>query len=158
MKFEDLYKFPEGHPPSPYEFAVKIFNVGEVYLPAGLQLFAVGWIEEAGFTTGAVPEECIEALVAAYPAKIIPDGTRGLHTCTLCKVELPKVGWKGKTVDVKGYGHYLVRHENSVYMAPALLLHYILDHHYRPPQVFIDAVIKGEFLTTDDLEIKRSDK
>lgn len=41
--------------------AVSIFNVGEVYIPADLQLFAVGWIEEAGFTTGAVPEESIEA-------------------------------------------------------------------------------------------------
>ena len=156
MKYEDLYKFPEGHPPSPYEFPVRILNVGEVYLPAELELLAVGWIEEAGFTTGAVPEECIEALITAYPSKIIPDGTRGLHTCTLCEVEMLKVEWKGKKVDVKGYGHYLVRLENAVYMAPALLLHYILDHDYRPPQIFIDAVINGKFLTTDDLDVKLS--
>ena len=158
MKYEDLYKFPEGHPPSPYETPVRILNVGEVNLPAEVELYAVGWIEEAGFPTGAVPEECIEALIAAYPAKIIPDGTRGLHTCTLCNVLMPKVEWKGKQVDVKGYGHYLVCYENSVYMAPALLLHYILDHHYRPPQIFIDAVMNGKFLTTDDLEVKRSNK
>ena len=156
MKYQDLHKFPEGHPPSPYEFPVSIFNVGEVYLPAELQLFAVGWIEEAGFTTGAVPEECIEALIAAYPTKIIPDGTRGWHTCTLCEVEIPEIEWEGKKVDISGYGHYLVRYEKAVYMAPALLLHYILDHHYCPPQIFIDAVIKGKFLTTDDLEIKGS--
>jgi hypothetical protein len=156
MKYEDLYKFPEGYPPSPYEKPVMIFNVGEVYLPTDLQLFAVGWIEEAGFTTGAVPEEFVEALVAAYPTKIVPDGTRGWHTCTLCHVVMPKVEWKGKEVDVAGYGHYLVRYEQAVYMAPALILHYILDHHYRPPQIFIDAVINGRFLTTDDLEIKRS--
>ena len=156
MKYEDLYKFPEGHPPSPYELPVKIFNVGEVYLPVGLQLYAVGWIEEPGFTTGAVPEDCIEALIAALPTKIISDGTRGWHTCTLCEVEMPKVEWKGNTVDVAGHGHSLVRYEKAVYMAPALLLHYILDHHYCPPQIFIDAVINGKFLTTDDLEIKRS--
>jgi hypothetical protein len=154
MKYQDLYKFPEGHPPSPYELPVRIFNIGEVNLPAELQLFAVGWIEEAGFTTGAVPDECIEALFAAFPAKIIPDGTRGLHTCTLCQVELPKVEWKGKTVDLAGYGHYLVRNEKAVYMAPALLLHYILDHQYCPPKIFIDAVVNGKILTTDDLEIK----
>jgi hypothetical protein len=154
MIYQDLYKFPEGHPPSPYELPVRIFNIGEVNLPAELQLFAVGWIEEAGFTTGAVPDECIEALFAAFPAKIIPDGTRGLHTCTLCQVELPKVEWKGKTVDLAGYGHYLVRNEKAVYMAPALLLHYILDHQYCPPKIFIDAVVNGKILTTDDLEIK----
>ncbi len=156
MKYPDLYKFPEGHPPSPYELPVKIFRVGEVSLPAGLQLYAVGWIEEAGFTTGDVPDECVEALIAAYPGKIIPDGTRGWHVCTLCKVEMPKPVWKGKTIDVAGTGQYLVRSEQAVYMAPALLLHYILDHHYCPPQVFIDAVHNGKFMTIDDLEKKPS--
>ena len=156
MKYEDLYKFPKGHPPSPYEKPVTIFNVGEVYLPAELQLLAVGWIEEADFTTGAVPEEFIEALIAALPTKIVPDGTRGWHTCTLCEVPMPKVEWKGENVDVRGYGHYLVLHKKAVYMAPALLLHYILDHHYRPPQIFIDAVLNGKLLATDDLEVKQS--
>lgn len=154
MKYQDLYQFPEGHPPSPYEFPVHILNVGDVYLPAELQLYAIGWIEEAGFTTAEVPDEFVEALIAAYPSKIIPDGTRGWHTCTLCSVEMPKVEWKGKEIDVTGYGHYLVRYEEAVYMAPALLLHYVLDHNYCPPQVFIDAVIDGKFLTTDDLEVK----
>jgi hypothetical protein len=156
MKYPDLYKFPEGHPPSPYELPVRILNVGKVYLPAGLQLLAVGWLEEAGFTTGAVPEACIEALIAAYPAKIIPDGTRGVHTCTFCQNELPEVEWKGKKLDLEGYGHYLVLYEKAVYMAPALLLHYILGHHYCPPQIFIDAVAKGKFLTTGDLEVKKN--
>lgn len=154
MKFEDLYIFPQGHPPSPYEHPVWILNVGDVYLPPGLQLVAVGWIEEAGFPTGDVPDEFIEKLIAAYPSKIIPDGTRGWHTCTLCHVLMPKPEWKEQVVEVAGHGHYLVRHENLVYMAPALLLHYILDHGYQPPQEFIDAVINGQFLTTDDLEVK----
>jgi hypothetical protein len=156
MKYEDLYKFPAGHPPSPYELPIRVLNVGEVYLPAGLQLIAVGWIEEAGFKTGAVPDECIAALIADYPNKIVPDGTRGWQTCTLCNVEMVNVEWKGKTVDLVGNGHYLVHYEKAVYMAPALLLHYILEHHYCPPQIFIDATVKGKFLTTADLEIKRS--
>ena len=40
MKYEDLYRFPEGHPPSPYENPVRIRDVGEVYLPAELELLA----------------------------------------------------------------------------------------------------------------------
>ncbi len=158
MRYEDLYRFPEGHPPSPYEHPLRVNNIGEVTLPAELELYAVGWIEESDFTTGDVPDECIETLIEAYPSKIVSDGTRGLHTCTLCNVLLPKPEWKGKQIEVKGYGHYLVQYGNSVYMAPALLLHYILDHHYRPPQEFIHAVTNGKFLTTDDLEIKRSDE
>ena len=64
---------------------------------------------------------------------------------------------EGEEIEVKGYGHYLVRKESTVYMAPALLLHYIIDHDYRPPQVFVDAVLNGEFLTTDDLEVRGED-
>lgn len=156
MVYQDLYQFPKGHPPSPYEFPLTIFNVGEVQLPADVQLFAVGWIEEVGFPTGSVPEEFIKALIAAYPSKIIPDGTRGWQTCTLCGVEMPKPEWKGKKINVSGHGHFLVRYGKAVYMAPALLLHYILDHNYRPPQRFIDAVMNGKFLTIDDLEVKQN--
>ena len=156
MIYQDLYKFPEGHPPSPYEFPLTIFNVGEVHLPQGLQLFAVGWLEESDFPTGTLPDEFVEALIAAYPSKIVPDGTRGWHTCTLCGVELHEVEWKGKKIDVPGHGHFLVRYGNAVYMAPALILHYMLDHHYRPPQIFIDAVIHGKFLTIHDLEVKQN--
>jgi hypothetical protein len=36
-------------------------------------------------------------------------------------------------------------------MAPALLLHYILGHQYRPPDEFVTAVIEGRFLVPEDL-------
>ena len=156
MKYEDLYEFPEGHPPSPYEIPVYVFGVGELWLPEGLPLYAIGWIEETGFATGDIPGECVDALVAAYPDKIVSDGTRGWHTCTFCEVLEPGIKWNGEEFSVKGYGHYLVRYENAVYMAPALLLHYILDHNYLPPKEFTDAVINGAFLTTEDLEVRES--
>jgi hypothetical protein len=37
-------------------------------------------------------------------------------------------------------------------MCPALILHYILDHEYKPPEEFIQAVEQGRFLRPDDLE------
>ncbi len=42
-------------------------------------------------------------------------------------------------------------------MAPALVLHYILDHHYRPPDEFAEAVIIGSFLTSEDLLLVEND-
>jgi hypothetical protein len=42
---------------------------------------------------------------------------------------------------------------NTVYMAPELLLHYICQHSYCPPQEFVRATIQGVFLGADDLEI-----
>jgi hypothetical protein len=36
-------------------------------------------------------------------------------------------------------------------MIPALILHYILDHRYRPPQEFLEATVAGEFLRPEQL-------
>src|SRR5262249_57932754 len=103
--------------------------------------------------TGAVPRECIDECVAALHRGIFSDGTRGMHTCTLCGELLPKVRWKRRTVGLQGHGHYLVQLGRVVYMAPALLLHYILAHGYRPPDEFLNAVREGRFLTEEDLVI-----
>ncbi|MCP4537518.1 MAG: hypothetical protein GY832_10260 [Chloroflexi bacterium] len=158
MEYQDLHIFPEDHPPSPYDHPVRIIKIGDGWLPKGLRLCAIGWIEKPGFPTGQVSNECIDALVAGYPSKIFSDGTRGVHSCTLCNQSIVQMHWKGQTVQLKGYGHYLIQMEETVYIAPALLLHYICEHHYCPPQEFVYATVHGKFLTEEDLDIKWKDK
>ena len=153
MEIPDLHRFPEDHPPSPYGRPVLVVKVGDGVLPGGLALRAVGWLERPGFPTGVVPKGCIDALVAALRGGVFSDGDRGIHSCTLCGKCLPEVTWRRRSVALKGHGHYLVRHEQAVYMAPSLLLHYILAHEYRPPDEFLEAVAKGRFLTEDDLVV-----
>lgn len=157
MEYPDLYLFPESHPPSPYDHPVMIMRegrFGDGYLPRGLTLYAVGWIEKKGFPTGPVPEDCIQALFSAHADHIIPEGTRGIHTCMLCNISTPEVRWHDKTLTLLGHGHYLVRKGEAVYMAPELVLHYILDHRYSPPREFVQAVVQGKFLTQDDLDVR----
>ena len=165
MEYPDLFLFPEGHPPSPYEQPVpggqatavpysQEGRVSSLVLKEGRQLCAVGWLERPGFTTGQTPDACIEALVAAHSTKIVRDGTRGIHTCTLCGQNLPQLQWRDHAVQLKGHGHYLVQMDETVYMAPELLLHYICEHAYCPPQEFLRAVSRGVFLGADDLEIE----
>jgi hypothetical protein len=64
------------------------------------------------------------------------------------------VRWNGRKIGLYGHGHYLIRCEQTVYMAPALLLHYILHHRYKPPDQFVKAVIEGRILAADDLLFK----
>ena len=165
MEYPDLFVFPEGHPPSPYEFpvpggqatAVPYYKDGKashLVLKEGLQLSAVGWLERPGFTTGQTPDACIGALVAAHATRIVRDGTRGIHTCTLCGEHLPQLQWRDQAVQLKGHGHYLIQMSKTVYMAPELLLHYIYHHAYCPPQEFVGATIHGLFLGAEDLEIE----
>jgi len=164
MEYPDLFVFPEGHPPSPYDHPVpggQCLKVpyyadgrrSSLVLRAGLSLCAVGWLERPGFAVGHAPDGCIEALAAAHPTKIVMDGTRGIHSCTLCGVTLPEVQWRGRAFHLKGHGHYLVQMDKTVYIAPELLLHYMYAHAYRPPEEFVRAALHGAFLGADDLEV-----
>jgi hypothetical protein len=154
MEFPDLHELPRNHPPSPYGEPVVVVKVGDGVLPEGLTIRAVGWLERPGFTTGTVPKGCIGPLVDALRGGIFSDGYRGYHTCTLCGKSWPEITWKRRRIGLQGHGHYLVQRDQIVYMAPALLLHYILDHGYRPPDEFLDAVLKGRFLTEEDLVVR----
>jgi hypothetical protein len=130
-------------------------------LPEGLVLCAVGWLGDFVPSEGETPARCISQLWNAYKSKrVVFDGTAGWHDCELCHGEKdwypggrvgPIVRWRFKRLRVRGYGHFLVRSGKIVYISPVLILHYILDHGYRPPDEFIEAVGQGEFLRPSDL-------
>jgi hypothetical protein len=134
-------------------------------LPAGTVLRAVGWLGDRVPSSGDTREECIDGLMLAYEAnRVLSDGTMGWHDCEIRTTEDqhkpgggsgPVIHWRGRELRLYGHGHYLIRSRNVVYMAPALVLHYILDHHYRPPDEFVEAVVFGAFLTPDDLVFVR---
>jgi len=165
MMIPDLQVFPPNHPPSPFPFPVVMLQqddelaIGQ--LPDSVVLYAIGWLGDQIPTTGDVPDECIARLFSAYDSKeTISDGTKGWHDCEICATPEqrrpggrigPVVQWRGTELRLYGHGHHLVRLGPKVYMCPVLILHYILDHHYQPPPEFVDAVVRGTFLTTHDL-------
>jgi hypothetical protein len=110
---------------------------------------------------GSVPAEVVDALLHAYQRRaLVSDGFAGWHDCELCPGPEawypggqvgPVIHWRGQAQRLFGHGHYLLRAGQTVYMAPALLLHYVLDHDYRPPAQFVEAVVSGSFLSADDL-------
>jgi hypothetical protein len=164
MEIPDLTKFSLEHPPSPYGFPLPLKS-GETWgigrLPEGTTLVAVGWLGSSVKSKGALAEGVVDALFEAYEMKaVFSDGTAGWHDCELCpgpeawysdgKVG-PVIDWRGRQVRLYGHGHHLIRYDTIIYMAPALILHYILDHGYRPPEEFQEAATSGEFLGPDDL-------
>lgn len=106
----------------------------------------IGWLKKGHFiNTGEVSEEFIEKLwnYLRYPVQVC----RGFHTCDLCKnpkTGVPTVEFNGKKRNV---GYYEIRvwgKDGKVYAAPSLIVHYILQHNYKPPQEFINAVIASD--------------
>lgn len=106
----------------------------------------IGWLKKGHFfKTGEVPEEFIEKLwrYLRYPIQVC----RGFHMCDFCKntkTGMPTVTFKGETRKVGYYEIRVYGQDEKLYAAPSLIIHYILQHHYKPPQEFIDAVIYSD--------------
>lgn len=109
------------------------------YLSEDSSLSNVGWLDGAHpFESGATPEAFVERLahlsVHSREAK-----TRGIHICELCDPARAEPCY----LVVGGERHLLGTAEIHIggFAAPSLLLHYVVDHRYRPPVEFVEAVM-----------------
>jgi hypothetical protein len=108
-------------------------------------LLNVGWLSAAhSFPSGAPDDRLIAALqrLVASPVNLY----RGLHLCEFCPsppLKTPPAGIRlRKPLRATGNGEIRVAATNGItYVAPVLVLHYVVAHGYLPPQEFIDAVI-----------------
>jgi hypothetical protein len=101
------------------------------YRPAYTRL-SIGWLEVGKpYSTGTVPAVFVQKLQAVQKVQSM-NVCLGLHECDLCpEQEAPA-----------GNGEVRIPGEPGItYAAPFLITHYITAHGYRPPQVFIDAVL-----------------
>lgn len=69
---------------------------------------------------------------------------RGWHMCGLCGAGN---SW-GR--GVPGNGEIRIKHNGVTYVAPVMIAHYMEAHGYRPPDVFLEAVLHGEVQTESD--------
>jgi hypothetical protein len=59
-----------------------------------------------------------------------PVASGGFHVCEICQFDGP------------GFSdNVFVPYQGRIYVAPVAIVHYIAVHWYRPPQVFVDAVM-----------------
>ncbi|MDE7225082.1 MAG: hypothetical protein K2O34_15055 [Acetatifactor sp.] len=111
----------------------------------------IGWLKKGHlFSKGDVPEEFVEQLwkYLRYPVQVC----RGFHECDFCKMNrgVPIVEFKGEKRKVGYYEMRIWGKDGNVYAAPSLIVHYILEHGYRPPREFIDAVMDSENADSDE--------
>jgi hypothetical protein len=130
---------------------------------------AVGWLSvEHPFPRGSFPAELLHRLatLAGQPAYCY----RGFHICDICPpaasfadppasagevMRLGKEGWvKGFAMGLRatigelelklGNGEIRICGDgDTVYVAPTMIVHYILDHDYLPAEEFIQALRIG---------------
>ncbi|SFK49543.1 hypothetical protein [Streptomyces pini] len=101
------------------------------YRPAYTRL-NIGWLEVGRpYPLGTVPEAFTERLRAVQDVQRM-NVCLGTHECDLCpEGEAPEGNGEVRIPGAPGIA----------YAAPFLVTHYVTAHGYRPPQVFVDAVL-----------------
>jgi hypothetical protein len=104
---------------------------------AGLPL-AVGWLGAGhDYATGRVSPHDRARLEQLLVRRCgLVDEFMGFHTCEVC--------WNHSC-----HGSVFVPGEGVVFIAPEGIAHYIDEHHYLPPTVFLDAVRRCPPMSTD---------
>lgn len=104
----------------------------------------VGWLSsEYEYVKSEANSDFIDALWAFCNQPIIEH--RGFHACELCAHgnNLVCLNHKGHTISL-GYKLICVfGSDGAAYLSPDLIFHYVVEHHYAPPQSFVNAVLLG---------------
>ena len=124
----------------------------------------VGWLgDQHEYPTGTVSDEFLDKLWIFCRYSIVE--MRGFHLCEFCPpVERKNIKfplWESRYGPLEmerdgcrielGFGEIMVLNQNDfVYYAPNLIYHYVLDHHYLPPDEFIQAILTSPLPTSDE--------
>lgn len=96
----------------------------------------VGWISsDSGFKTGDTPKMVLDRLQILSNLRV--NGTRGINGCSLCNTMIVK----NKFDQLLGSAEIRVYGEGEFFSSPDLIVHYIENHRYSPPDIFIRSVL-----------------
>ncbi|WP_425399490.1 hypothetical protein [Aeoliella sp.] len=103
------------------------------YLPRTAEhILSVGWLaRDVPYLTGPTPSEIYSRLVEFAKDPWQPFACCGIHECGICQFQS----------EARGVKNLFFPFEEKIYVCPELITHYMNAHHYRPPQVFCDAVM-----------------
>jgi hypothetical protein len=113
------------------------------YFESDEKMLNVGWLDaDHDFPRGPVAPAFVDALLRLN--KDSRNQTRGFHWCVFCEEAfedvpnpyLPSGVASMGTAEIHAVGADGVR-----YAAPTLVIHYVIEHEYLPPEVFVAAVL-----------------
>ncbi len=129
------------------------------YRPYKDKALNVGWLSKSHpFASGDVSKEFIDRLAMFCQCRLYQ--TRGKHWCEWCfDTPRPDTGFfevqHGNIKLFLGHAEIRVFGENDqIYAAPTLIYHYVVKHHYCPPDDFVTAVLTGPLPGTSAYEAR----
>ncbi len=115
------------------------------YFPEELhsRVLNIGWLEVTQpFVTGRLPEAWIDRLWQ-FCTISVPQ-MRGYHVCDLCASHndvAVHAEHKNERLMLGSAEIRVFAKDGVVFAAPNLVYHYVVTHGYRPPDVFVEAVV-----------------
>lgn len=118
----------------------------------GYRILSIGWLAVGRpYTQGKVTLDFLNRLWIFCCHAVLY--TLGFHKCPFCGV-WGVVAHHGQEARKLGSAEIrVVGRNNIIYAAPDLIYHYVADHHYRPPDEFIQAVLEGPLPGSSEYEI-----
>jgi len=111
----------------------------------------VGWLDGAHKYLQSEPLDLFVERLWAF-CHMPVNQMMGIHECELCPESIfDRHVWRGDTdlwlgsAEIRIFGL-----EGVIYAAPNLIYHYVVDHHYSPPDEFVGAVLKGPLPDSSD--------
>jgi len=103
----------------------------------------VGWLSQGQpFPVDGPCEELLDKLWSF--CKVAARHHRGLHNCEFCPPNTSTYATRKREPLLLGYSEIRAfGMDGIVYAAPSLIYHYVLVHHYQPPEPFIRALFEG---------------
>ena len=103
-------------------------------------LLNIGWLDTLRFRRGPTPPGLLERIAVATP--LLRNPTRGIHACEGCGGEhVTEVLAGDKVLLGMSEVWFPSPMDETVYIAPSLLFHYVRRHGYLPPEAFCEAVL-----------------
>lgn len=101
----------------------------------------IGWLDKHHpFESGSISSDLLKKLsiLLKYP----PRRSMGFHTCEFCggSNQIIQVCY-GTEIALGSYEIYVL-FDKAIYISPSLIYHYIVKHHYKPPDIFLEALEK----------------
>lgn len=111
------------------------------YDAADREMINIGWLSrEHPYTTGVTPAGLLEALVQLAATKVTIK--RGMHFCDLCPdFKTAREHTSRGNVFIGSGEIHATNDKGTVYASPAMIVHYIEDHSYLPPEDYCIAVL-----------------
>lgn len=127
---------------TPYEYFARHEPLKS--MPLNIGWLSIGMPFDRGETSQAFRDRLLEFCSDAFVVHI----ARGFHQCEFCN----RPDWYSSQNNIYGEqahwasigdGEIRVLGKTAVYAAPALVYHYVVEHDYKPPDEFIEAVLSG---------------